>query len=95
MHQIGMQTQPDGRVTQIGLEIGTPGARDSRVALGGVPGQARPPLRGVAVVFDNALVAARAHVLLAPRAAARNPGRGSTVKTEEILSAVTDGSLEP
>ena len=47
MHQIGMQTQPDGRVTQIGLEIGTQGARDSRVSLGGVPGQARPSLRDV------------------------------------------------
>ena len=47
MHQIGMQTQPDGRVTQTGLEIGTQGARDSRVSLGGVPGQARPSLRDV------------------------------------------------
>ena len=37
----------NARVTQTGLEIGTQGARDSRVSLGGVPGQARPSLRDV------------------------------------------------
>ena len=73
MHQIGMHTQPDGRVTQIGLEIGTQGARDSRVSLGGVPGQARPSLRDVsrAIRLTNRQTA-RLSPELADRAGRRN-----------------------
>ena len=80
MHQIGMQTQPDGRVTQTGLEIGTQGARDSRVSLGGVPGQARPSLAreaGIEKAESDARGAGEPANMVIPLSSSGPSGRGS------------------